>query len=78
MAKRTSSRGGSRGKSTAGRQTKSRKAPATASAEVEVVEEAGGPGIDAGIAVVTTLVLLAAILFVDAHLGRYGGGMFFK
>jgi len=45
---------------------------------VEVVEEAGGGlNIDAGIAIITTVLLLAAILFVDRHLGHYGGGVFF-
>ena len=76
MAKRGGSRGGSRAKSGGGggRQTKSKK---TAAAEVEVVEEGGGSGIDAGIAVATCIMLVVALLFVDAHLGRYGAGMFF-
>ncbi len=48
-------------------------------AEVEVVEEAEeGGGLDTGIAVITAVMLLVAILFVDAHLGQYGAGMFFK
>ena len=48
-------------------------------AEIEVVEEGGGMGIDDGIALVTTLVLMAAVLLVDYELGtHYGGGMFFK
>ena len=50
-----------------------------AAAEVEVVEEAEeGGGLDTGIAVITAVMLLVAILFVDAHLGQYGAGMFFK
>lgn len=72
MAKRSSSRGGRSG---GGRQTKSKK-PAAA-AQVEVVEEEGGAGIDAGIAIMTCIMLVAAILFIDAHLARYDAGMFF-
>jgi len=71
-------RGGrvAKGGGAAGRQTKSKKAAAPAT-EVEVVEERGGDGIDTGIAVITGILLLLAILFVDAHLGRYDSGMFF-
>jgi hypothetical protein len=75
MAKRAAARGGRAAKPAAGRQTKSKKT--TAVVEVEVVEESGGSGIDAGIAVMTSILLLVAILFVDAHLARYGKGMFF-
>ena len=73
MAKRGSSRGGRRSSS---RQTSS-KATAAKPAEVEVVEESGGMGLDAGIAILTTMVLLVAFLFVDALRGAYGEGMFF-
>ena len=73
MAKRSSSRGAST-RSSGGRQTRSKK-PAVA-AEVEVVEESGGSGIDAGIAIMTFILLLVAILFVDAHLARYDAGLF--
>jgi hypothetical protein len=76
MAKRTS-RGGRAAKGgAAGRQTKSKKA-AVAVTEVKVVEEKPGIGIDGGIAVMTTVLLLAAILFVDYHLGTYDAGLFF-
>jgi hypothetical protein len=58
--------------------TKSRKQTTTSStADVEVVEEAPGEGIDTGIAIATCLMLVAAILFLDAELGRYGAGVFF-
>jgi non-canonical (house-cleaning) NTP pyrophosphatase len=77
MAKRTTT---SRGKTARGpvaaRQTKS-KTPARAMAEVEVVEESGGMGLEGGVAIATTVLLLVAILFVDKHLGSYGSGMFF-
>ena len=77
MAKRGGARGGRAAKGGGGgRQTKSKKPATTAAAEVEVVEESGGSGIDAGIAIATTLMLLAAILFVDAHLSRYEASMF--
>lgn len=82
MATRRSSTGsGTRGGGTA-RQSKatSRKkaAPAPAAVEVEVVEEAGGPGIETGAAVMTFIVLVVAILFVDHHLAtEYGEGVFF-
>ena len=61
----------------AGRQTKSKKVAVPVATEVEVVEESGGAGIDNGIAVITAVLLLLAILFVDANLGRYGSGLFF-
>ena len=78
MAKRSAARGARAPKpAPVGRQTRSKKATTVAVADVEVVEEKAGEGIDAGIAVVTFLMLLAAILFVDAHLGRYDGGLFF-
>ena len=75
MAKRGAAAKGGRATG-GGRQTKSKKA-AVQVAEVEVVEEGGGSGIDAGVAVMTFILLLVAILFVDAHLARYDAGMFF-
>jgi len=43
------------------------------------VEEQGGPTWEAGVAILTTLLLIAAILFTDYHVGvHYGEGMFFK
>ena len=50
-----------------------------ASAEVEVVEEKKGMGWEGGVAIVTTIILLVALLCVDYDLGhKYGAGMFFK
>lgn len=47
-------------------------------AQVEVVEgESAGDGGATGMAILTTLLLVAAILCVDALLGRYGEGVFF-
>jgi hypothetical protein len=58
------------------RASKSKAAPRKA--QVEVVEEAGGGGIDAGIAIITTLLLVAAFLFMDKNLGEhYGAGALF-
>lgn len=70
---------------TSARSTKSSRTPKAKSkkkavtAEVEVVEEAAGEGIDTGIAVMTTVTLVAAILFLDKLLGGFGGehGVFF-
>lgn len=46
--------------------------------EVEVVEEEAGMGIDDGILIVTTIVLLTACLMVDYANGTlFGKGMFF-
>ena len=49
------------------------------STEVEVVEEAeNGASWEAGVAVLTGVILLAACLVVDYGLGAYGEGLFFK
>ena len=46
--------------------------------KVEVVEEEGGMGIDDGIIIMTTLLLLTAVLFMDYTRGKfYGEGMLF-
>jgi hypothetical protein len=47
--------------------------------DVEVVEEAGGMDLDTGIGIVTTLLLIAALLFLDFELGKnLGAGIVFK
>ena len=47
-------------------------------AQVEVVEEADGGGFDAGIAIITTILLVAAFIFLDKQLGQdYGEGFLF-
>ena len=67
----------SRGRSGSGRSSSRRSAQPEA-AEVEVVEEEGGMGIDDGIIIMTTLLLLAAVLFMDYSRGKfYGEGMLF-
>lgn len=61
----------------AGKAAKSAK-PAKVTTEVEITEEAKPAGMEAGIAIVTTVALVAAILVVDYGLSGYGAGMFFK
>lgn len=47
-------------------------------AQVEVVEESGSGGFDAGIAIITTILLVAAFFVLDYELGsHYGEGAFF-
>ncbi|HIG11167.1 MAG: hypothetical protein ABGY71_06725 [bacterium] len=61
-----------------GRQAKSKKSKVPV-AEVEIIEdEGGGLGIDDGIPIITSILLLAAFMMVDYCLGQhYGTGMFF-
>ncbi|MCB9916146.1 MAG: hypothetical protein H6828_13545 [Planctomycetes bacterium] len=76
---RSKNRGGGGAKKAAGggRQAKSRK-PAPV-AEVEVVEEESGMGIDDAIPIVTGLLLIVAFFLVDYVLGNhYADGLFFK
>jgi len=76
---RSRSRGAGARKGGEARSSKSKKKAAPAAAEVEVVEEAGGMTIDDGIPMVTTLILLVAIVLTDYVLGtHYGEGLFFK
>ncbi len=79
MAKRTSRTTRTATRTRAPREPKatSRKARTAPTADVEVVEESSGADIDTGIAVITTIVLVAAFLFVDAIRGQYGEGLFF-
>jgi hypothetical protein len=79
MARSRSRGAGARKGGGESRSTKSKKKAAPAVAEVEVVEESAGLSIDDGIPMVTTLVLLVAILVTDYVLGtHYGEGLFFK
>ena len=48
-----------------------------ATTEVEVIEEAAGEGIDTGIVVMTSVILVTAILFVDKLRGIFDTGVFF-
>lgn len=65
-------------KAGAGRQAKSKKKAAPV-AEVEVVEETGGMGIDDAIPIVTGVILIVAFVLVDYVLGTdYHRGLFFK
>ncbi len=68
---RSRSRGAQRG----GKAKKERKPRTT---EVEVVEESAGLGWETGVAILTGLVILAAILVTDWGLGKHcGEGIFF-
>ena len=72
---RSSSRSKRGGKPSKSR--KSKKAEVTAD-EVEVVEESRSLGIDDGMVIVTTLLLIAAFVFTDYLLGvDYAKGWFF-
>jgi hypothetical protein len=67
----------SRSSNSSSRSASSRKP--SAAAEVEVVEESGGMGIDDGIPIITTVLLIGALLMVDYAIGiHYGAGFFFK
>lgn len=49
-----------------------------ATSEVEVVEEKKGMGWEGGVAIITTILLVIAILCVDKDLGaKFGQGTFF-
>lgn len=48
-----------------------------ATTEVEVVEESPGMGWEAGVAIITAIALVVAILLVDHGMGPLGGGVFF-
>jgi hypothetical protein len=71
-----------RGAAASDRETTARSrmaAPAKVVAEVEVVEEGRGLGIDEGIIILTTLFFLAAVLITDYARGvHYGEGLFFN
>lgn len=54
---------------------KSKKA---ATSDVEVVEESPGMPLDAGMGIVTALMLLGAVLCTDKLMGMFGEGLFFK
>jgi len=59
------------------REAKSKKKPAVA--EVEVIEEQKGLGIDDGVVILTTILFLVAFVLTDFKLGsEYQQGLFFK
>ena len=71
------SRSKKKGGKSAGKSRKSKKADVSVD-EVEVVEESKSLGIDDGMVIVTTLVLIAAFVFTDYLLGvDYAKGWFF-
>ena len=55
---------------------KPRKSTPAPAADVEIVEESGGDGWETAVAVVTALILIAAIVCVDLQRGWYGEGLF--
>jgi len=73
MAQRTPRAAGGRAPARA-----SAKSKKTSASDVEVVEEAPGLGIDAGLAIFTTLVLIAALVLIDMMQGKNGDAMFFN
>jgi len=78
MARSKSRTGGTRRGAEARQSSARSRKSAAPVAEVEVVEESGGLTIDDGIPIITTVLLVAAILFVDYALGtQYGAGKFF-
>ncbi len=77
MARSSKARSGGSGRRPQQKAT-SRKAAAAPVAEVEVVEEKKGMGIDDGIPILTTILLLVAVLVVDYIRGaKFDGGLFF-
>lgn len=67
MARSSKKRGSRGGSGSKGRKEK-KAAPA---AEVEVVEEGKGMGMEDGMVIVTTVILIATILMVDYHMASY-------
>lgn len=72
-----SRRSGGGGSSARATKSTSRKSKAPAAADVEVVEEAGGLGIEDGVVLGTFLALLIAFVLIDKARGSYGEGLFF-
>lgn len=77
MARRSSRKSSAGSKSRATR-SQSRKSSAPAVAEVEVVEEDRGLGLDDGLMILTAVLLLAGCLLLDyARASHYGEGLIF-
>jgi hypothetical protein len=61
------------------RSSSSKASGGTRKAQVEVVEENDGGGLDAGIAIITAILLVTGFFLLDFQLGKhYGDGQFFK
>jgi len=56
---------------------RSRKPAAVVAEVVEVVEEPNDGSFETGMAILTTVVLVIALLLTDMLLGKYGHGIFF-
>ena len=79
MARSRSRRGSSGGSSPRQTRATSRKKSApTAAAEVEVVEEADGLGVESAVAIITAVFLVAGLIFLDMEMGKhFGEGILF-
>jgi hypothetical protein len=53
------------------------KSKKSSASDVEVAESSGGLGLDAGIGIVTALLLIGALVCTDKIQGLFGNGMFF-
>jgi hypothetical protein len=54
---------------------KAPRASAQATTEVEVVEESAGFGWETGVAIITTVALILAIVLVESGMAPFGGGL---
>jgi hypothetical protein len=61
-----------------GRVEKRSSARSTKTTEIEVVEEASGLGFEGGVAIITALLIVAALVMVDMELGATGHALLFK
>ncbi len=74
MARRSRGKPGGR----QARATSRRKTSPTPATEAEVVQDAGGVGMEGAVAIITAIVLVVGLIFLDMELGRhYGKGFFF-
>ena len=71
------SRSRSKGRAPRAKSRKSGSAPPPAAAEVEIVEDEKGLGVEDGIVICTAVLLVVACLLVDMDMGKYGKGIFF-
>lgn len=78
MARSSKARGGGGGGRRAQSKAKSRKAAPAPAADVEIVEEKKGMGIDDGLPIMTAIILITAFMLVDYMRGTlHGEGLFF-
>lgn len=65
-------------RSAPGRETKMTSRKGEASAEAAPAKKSGGLSMMDGLAIITTILLIGAILVTDYNLGQMGEGVFFK